>query len=97
MKSTLLAAAALVLSAGAAFAVEGGQDPFGQNLPGVTTTFAAHDDTGSMAYPKLPGQAQSGTVPAYARPLPTKASMALVQTPNSLPRGFGLATPRHGG
>ncbi len=94
MKNTLLAAAALILSTGAAFAVEGGQDPFALNLPGVTTTFATHDDTGSMAYPNLPGHAQAAAVPAYARLLPTNASMAPAQTPNSLPRGFSATAPR---
>jgi hypothetical protein len=97
MKNTLLAAAALILSTGAAFAVEGGQDPFAQNLPGVTTTVPAHNDTGSMAYPKLPVHRQAAVAPAYARLLPTNSSMPPAQTPNSLPRGFSAAAPRHGG
>ena len=84
MKFILFAAALIAASAGAAIAGEGGGDPFAQNLPAIGRTYVV--GVVAQARPEAP-------VPAYARLLPSPGHMTIVQTPNSLPRGFSSQAP----
>jgi hypothetical protein len=94
---TLIAAAAMSLLAGAAFAGEGNGDPF----PFAAPTRPVQ--TGPLAY---------HGVPAYQNPypfsvpnvgwnteavLPTNGSQGVVQTANSLPAGFANGTTAYAG
>ena len=83
-----LAAVVLSLSAGQAFAeTEGNYEPFPFRAGDLLTAgrpFVA--DTGSAAYPQPTGNT---TQPSYLAQLePMAGSEAIVQTANSLPRGF---------
>ena len=91
MKTTLAAVAALcLLTATAAHAGEGNGEPFPFRGPGLMTTvvpraFAA--DTGSDGYPDLDGR-PFWIETAGGSDVPVTGSEGVVQTVNSLPRGF---------
>ena len=95
MKTALAAMAALCLvMAAAAHAGEGNGEPFSLREPGLTTlvtarTYAA--DTGSDAYPDLSGR-PSWVETAGGFDVPVTGSEGVVQTANSLPRGFEEGT-----
>ncbi len=78
--------AALLLSTGAAFAGEGNGDPFGLHLTTPTQHRIVMVDTGAAAYPTQKNSAD-GQFSTHEL-LPSIGSMEIVQTRNSLPRGF---------
>lgn len=82
MKTILTAAALIALSFGGAVAGEGNGDPFALHTSGVTTQVGPQPARTSPAT----AYTASRATPAYARLLPDNASMAIAQTPNSLPR-----------
>lgn len=105
MRTTLLAAAAmLALSAAApAFAGEGQGSPFPFSAPGVTETtgsqFASagseaypNRDVGSEAYPSVAGLPGSDLSVVADGQLSGNGNEASVQTANSLPSGFEVGT-----
>ena len=92
MKTTLLAAALLALAA-PAFAGEGNGDPFPFAAPGVTVAAGTQvADVGSEALPSFAGKPGSHLNVLADGSLPGTGSEALVQTANSLPRGFEVGT-----
>jgi len=93
MKMFLLtAAAALTLSASAAFAADlPNQDPFRRFVPGqVMTQPRSLADQGSAAYPD-PANFPS-FAPLALRPLPAHDNERIVESANSLPRNFEQGT-----
>jgi hypothetical protein len=94
MKRILLAAvAAFGFAAGAVQAGEGNQDPFPPATDGTQVVSSpATPDTGSEAYPIFSGP----TVPVISGGvLPSNGSEGIVQSANSLPRGFADGTPAY--
>lgn len=90
MKLTILAVAgALSMVAGTAFAGEGNSEPFPYNGPSQVTSNLLASDTGSQAYPSFTGRS---VVVTAGGTLPTNGSEGIVQTANSLPRGFENGT-----
>ena len=88
MKTTLIAATLLTLSALPALAGEGGRDYFALQTPGVTTTaVASAPDTGSALYPNVAGRPGSFLGVFASGIVPETGNEAPVQTANSLPRG----------
>ena len=99
MKTMILAAAILSLGA-ATFAPayaegEGNGEPFpvsialGQNAPSTYTYGYGHRDVGSAQYPDVTGNPGSNlSALANNDVLPAQSNEAIVQTANSLPRGF---------
>ncbi len=86
MKLTILAVAvALSMGAGTAFAAEGNSEPFPYHGPSQVTANLVANDTGSQAYPSFTGPS---VVVTAGGTLPTNGSEGIVQTANSLPRGF---------
>lgn len=96
MKTILLAAAAALslAAATAAHAQEGAGDPFAFRAPGLTavtpSTYAA--DTRSAAYPASTGRPSQVVAAGGADLAPATGSEGVVQTANSLPRGFEAGT-----
>ena len=89
-KITSVTALVLSLSAGEAFAGEGNGNPFPfQANAQITTGPAFMADTGSAAYPQLPGK---GIQPSSAKLEPAPGSEAPIQTTLSLPRDAGKGT-----
>jgi hypothetical protein len=95
MKMTLAAVAALCLfTSAAAHAGEGNGEPFpfrGPGLPTLATPRAYAADTGSDAYPDLAGR-PSWIETVGGSDVPVTGSEGVVQTANSLPRGFEEGT-----
>ena len=95
MKLTILAAAgALSMIAGSmipgtAFAGEGNGDPFPFQGTAQVVASGVASETGSQAYPSFTGPSVFVTA---GRVLPTNGSQGVVQTANSLPRGFEHGT-----
>ncbi len=90
MKLTILAVAgALSMIAGAAYAAEGNGDPFPFQGTTQVVASAAANDTGSQSYPSFSGPAVVVTAGGL---LPTNGAEGVVQTANSLPRGFERGT-----
>ena len=86
MKLTILAVAgALSMAAGAAFAAEGNSEPFPYDGPSQVTSNLLASDTGSQAYPSFTGRS---VVVTAGGTLPSNGTQGIVQTANSLPRGF---------
>lgn len=89
----LIAAAAMGLMAGTAFAGEGNGDPFGmhmQSAPTPTAPLAFHGvPVYQNPYPFVVPHVAWNTVP----PLPSNGDNAIVQTANSLPAGAADGTP----
>lgn len=89
---TLIAATALSLVAGAAFAGEGQGDPFPFAAPPVSVSM--------QGYKQAPGTSQNpfpftapGQVVSTSAVLPSSGSNGVVQTANSLPPGFMSGPP----
>ena len=94
MKTTLLAAAALVALALPAFAGEGNGEPFPMRDNGTTATIALRRaDTGSNAYPSVVARPGSAMNLYAAGTVPSTGSEQAAQTANSLPRGFERGLP----
>lgn len=94
MKKTLIAAATLSLIAGAAFAGEGGGDPFAYRTSGPAVATAPYARSASASQNPFPFTIPSvswNTIPV----LPTNGANAIVQTANSLPAGFENGTPAY--
>lgn len=89
---TLIAAAAMSLVAGAAFAAEGNGDPFAYHAtvqPVQTAPLAFRGTPASQnPYPFTVPMSGFNTVPL----LPTNGSQGIVQTANSLPAGAAEGT-----
>ena len=87
MKTTVLAAALLAASASFAFAGESNVDAHALRLTGTPGTYVV--GANGNAAPTA-----AAAIPGYAQTLPSNASMALVQTPNSLPAIPGASASR---
>jgi hypothetical protein len=92
MKTTLFAAVtALGLAASAvAYAGEGNGNTFGYTNTAPLVASAPRTDVGSNAYPDFSGRV--GSIVTAVGALPTNGSEGIVQTANSLPRGFEEGT-----
>ncbi len=90
MKITILAVAgALSLIAGTAFAGEGNGNPFPFQGTAQIVGNSVANDTGSQGTPSFSGPS---VVVTAGGTLPTNGSQSVVQTANSLPRGFENGT-----
>lgn len=96
MRTILLAALAATVAAWAlpALAGEGNGEPFASFGHGTTATIALRRaDAGSNAYPNVAGRPGSALNLDAADVVPSAGSQQMVQTANSLPRGFERGLP----
>ncbi len=95
MKTILAAVALLGLSLAPALAAEGNGEPFPNNVTSAGTRIirqAQAADVGSAQYPNVVGRPGSNLPLLAGDVLPTNGSEGVVQTANSLPRGFEEGT-----
>ena len=95
MKTIIAAVAVLGLSFAPAFAAEGNSEPFPNNETTAGTRIirqAQAADVGSAQYPNVVGRPGSNLSRLAGDVLPTNGSEGVVQTSNSLPRGFEEGT-----
>lgn len=89
---TLIAAAALSLVAGAAFAGEGNGDPFPFTAAGQVMTLNNYKQAAGANQNPYPFT-MPGTRMVVGQVLPSNGSAGAVQTANSLPAGFSDGVP----
>jgi hypothetical protein len=93
---TLIAAAALSLMAGAAFAGEGNGDPFPFRVAGPTTYLNNYKQAAPASQNPFPFTVP-GTPMVNNAVLPSNGADGVVQTANSLPQGFMDSAPGQNG
>lgn len=95
MKTILFALVASTALAMPVLAAEGNGEPFPLRTPGVTTNVSRQQraDVGSAAYPNVIGRPGSALTQVAGDIVPDTGNEAVVQTANSLPRGFTQGLP----
>lgn len=89
---TLIAALALTVAAGTAFAAEGNGDPFPYQAPGITTSLQGYKQAAGANQNPFPFSASTTTENADAI-LASNGSAGVLQTANSAPVGFMDGAP----